>query len=107
MSKVIFLDTDAILNALRAGEQVGDRTAILDVWQSYAQKIGAQIEITDVVAEEAGLDGALTLQLIDDRTVRLAPGMAVTAEIKTGQRRVIEYLLLPLLRYRYDAARER
>ncbi|MCB1392868.1 MAG: hypothetical protein KDJ71_06585 [Nitrobacter sp.] len=44
---------------------------------------------------------------IDDRNAQLAPGMAVTAEIKTGQRRVIEYLLSPLLRYRHDAARER
>jgi hemolysin D len=35
------------------------------------------------------------------------PGMAVTAEIKTGQRRVISYLLSPLMRYRDEAARER
>jgi hemolysin D len=33
--------------------------------------------------------------------------MAVTAEIKTGQRRVIEYLLSPLLRARHAAMRER
>jgi hemolysin D len=33
--------------------------------------------------------------------------MAVTTEIKTGQRRVIEYLLSPLLRYRHDMIRER
>jgi hemolysin D len=37
----------------------------------------------------------------------LEPGMAVTAEIKTGQRRVIEYLLSPVLRYRHEAIRER
>jgi hemolysin D len=36
-----------------------------------------------------------------------APGMAVTVEIKTGKRRVIEYLLSPLLRYRQEAMRER
>jgi hemolysin D len=34
-------------------------------------------------------------------------GMAVTAEIKTGQRRLIEYLLSPILRYRHDFGRER
>ena len=44
---------------------------------------------------------------IEDKSVSLAPGMAVTVEIKTGQRRVIEYLLSPLLRYRHEAARER
>ncbi|MFW2015526.1 hypothetical protein ACG9ZD_22180, partial [Acinetobacter bereziniae] len=38
---------------------------------------------------------------------RLEPGMAVTAEIKTGRRRVIEYMLSPLLRVRQEAARER
>jgi hemolysin D len=37
----------------------------------------------------------------------LEPGMAVTAEIKTGQRSVISYLLSPLLRYRHDGLRER
>jgi hemolysin D len=37
----------------------------------------------------------------------LAPGMPVTVEVKTGTRRVIEYLLSPLLRYRQEALRER
>jgi hemolysin D len=31
----------------------------------------------------------------------------MTAEIKTGQRRVIEFLLAPLLRYRQENLRER
>ena len=38
---------------------------------------------------------------------KFEPGMAVTAEIKTGQRRVISYLLSPLLRYRQESIRER
>jgi hemolysin D len=37
----------------------------------------------------------------------LEPGMAVTAEIKTGQRRVIQYLLSPLLRYKHEGLKER
>ena len=44
---------------------------------------------------------------IDDRLVRLSPGMAVTAEIKTGSRRIINYLLSPLLRYSQESLRER
>lgn len=44
---------------------------------------------------------------IDGRIVNLAPGMAVTVEIKTGKRRVIEYLLSPPLRYKQEALRER
>jgi hemolysin D len=48
-----------------------------------------------------------TQMLIDDRLVDLEPGMAVTAEIKTGTRHVIEYLLSPLLRHKHQAMRER
>jgi hemolysin D len=33
--------------------------------------------------------------------------MATTVEIKTGQRRISEYLLSPLLRYRQESLRER
>jgi hemolysin D len=43
----------------------------------------------------------------EGRTVALTPGMAVTAEIKTGRRRVLEYLLDPVLRYRDESFRER
>lgn len=44
---------------------------------------------------------------IDGRIVNLAPGMAVTAEIKTGSRRIVEYLVSPLLRYSHESLRER
>ena len=44
---------------------------------------------------------------IDDNLVNLTPGMAVTVEIKTGQRRIISYLLSPLMTYRQNAIRER
>ena len=37
----------------------------------------------------------------------LEPGMAVTAEIKTGERRVISYLLSPLIRFKQEGLRER
>jgi hemolysin D len=37
----------------------------------------------------------------------LEPGMAVTAEITTGQGRFISYLLSPLLRYKQEGLRER
>jgi hemolysin D len=35
---------------------------------------------------------------VDGKMIRLAPGMNLTAEIKTGKRRVIEYLLSPTQR---------
>jgi hemolysin D len=37
----------------------------------------------------------------------LRPGMAVTVEVETGKRRVIDYLLSPLLRYSQESLRER
>ena len=44
---------------------------------------------------------------VEGRPVNLSPGMAVTVEIKTGQRRVIEYLLSPLLKSVKESLRER
>jgi hemolysin D len=43
----------------------------------------------------------------DGRTYDLGPGMAVTAEVKTGSRRIIGYLLSPIARYEHDVLRER
>jgi hemolysin D len=39
--------------------------------------------------------------------VRLSPGMAVSVEIKTGKRRVIEYFLSPLIQHTSESLRER
>jgi HlyD family secretion protein/hemolysin D len=39
--------------------------------------------------------------------LKLVPGMAVKAEIRTGDRRIIDYLLSPLSEYRHDGLRER
>ena len=44
---------------------------------------------------------------VEDKKVNLSPGMAVTAEIKTGSRRIISYLLSPLARYKQESLRER
>ena len=55
----------------------------------------------------AGVSLDRTQMQIEDKLVNLTPGMAVTAEIKPGQRRVIEYLLSPLLRYKQESLRER
>jgi hemolysin D len=44
---------------------------------------------------------------IDNRLVKLSPGMAVTAEIKPGRRHIISYLLSPIMRYSQESIRER
>jgi hemolysin D len=44
---------------------------------------------------------------VEGKQVNLSPGMAVTVEIKTGKRRLIEYLLSPLLKSVKESLRER
>ena len=39
--------------------------------------------------------------------VRMSAGMSLSAEIKTGRRRVIDYLLSPLQQHAQEALRER
>ena len=44
---------------------------------------------------------------VDGKRINLSPGMNVTAEIKTGKRRVIEYLLSPVQRATSESLKER
>ena len=50
---------------------------------------------------------AKTTILSGSEHVTLSPGMNVTIEVKTGKRRLIEYLLAPLQRYQDESMRER
>jgi hemolysin D len=45
--------------------------------------------------------------LANDKKVNIAPGMAATAEIKTRQKRIIEYFMDPFIKYRSEGLRER
>lgn len=58
-----------------------------------------------VYSARVGLDR--TTMKVEDRTVRLTPGMAVTVEIRMRKRRVIEYFLTPLLQHKNESLRER
>ncbi|QLI81218.1 hypothetical protein HZU75_06550 [Chitinibacter fontanus] len=44
---------------------------------------------------------------IEGKWVSLAPGMAVSVEVKTGQRRIVEYFLSPLMAHVSESVRER
>ena len=48
-----------------------------------------------------------TQMQVEDKLVKLSPGMAVTVEIKTGSRKIISYLLSPLAQYKQEMFRER
>lgn len=43
----------------------------------------------------------------DGSRVRLTPGMAATAEVRTGQRRILEYVFSPLVEVAEEAMHER
>ncbi len=72
---------------------------------------GAQDELSEPTNQElvyaARVSLARTQMEVEDRLLNLSPGMAVTVEIKTGSRRIISYLLSPLLKYKQEVLRER
>jgi hemolysin D len=73
-------------------------------------KIVSADAVTD---EKRGAVFPVTLALkqkridVDGKLVGLAPGMNLVAEIKTGKRRVIEYLLSPIQKAGSESLRER
>ena len=97
--KVISVSQDAVMRDKPAGSANGDRQPSQTARSS--EPPGQEL----IYAARISLER--TRMQIDDRMVELAPGMAVTVEIKTGRRRVIEYLLSPLLRYKQESLRER
>ena len=78
---------------------------------SNRQAQGAETELSEPKGQEMNYVARVSLDRtqmqVDDRVVNLNPGMAVTVEIRTGSRRVIEYLLSPLLQLRHGSLRER
>ena len=87
--KVLNLSKDAVMH-----DEPGDR--------ARDRSVGADNE----TSEPTGQDLAYAARVSLDRTqiqvgenwVNLSPGMAVTVEIKTGSRRIISYLLSPLIK---------
>jgi len=63
------------------------------------EKRGAIFPAT-LTLNQSGID-------IDGKRIALSPGMNLTAEIKTGRRRVIEYLLSPVQRHVTESMKER
>ena len=91
---------------------VSQDAVIRDRPQDRAEaKPGARLDSSEPSGQELNYAARVSLDRtrmqIDDRMVNLSPGMAVTVEIKTGSRRILSYLLSPLLRYRQETLRER
>jgi hemolysin D len=97
--KVLSLSQDAIARANPQQAQSGDQVAGADGDSSEPK--GQEL----VYAARISLDR--TQMQVDENLVNLEPGMAATVEIKTGSRRIISYLLSPLVRYGHESLRER
>lgn len=73
----------------------------------------AQVSDDAIQDDKLGLVYAMRVRLdqqimqVNGKSVQLSPGMAVSVEIKTGQRRVIEYFLAPLLQHSSESLHER
>jgi len=97
--RVISVSRDAIVK-----DKSPDRTGA-------AKQSGALSESSEPAGQELLYTARVSLDdkrmQVEDKIVNLAPGMAVTVEIKTGSRRIIEYVLSPLLRYKQESLRER
>jgi hemolysin D len=98
--RVLSVSADSIVRERPAGQASNDKSANISGARS-SEPQGQEL----VYAARVSLDE--TRMQVERKLVDLAPGMAVTVEIKTGQRRIIEYLLSPLLRYRQESLRER
>ncbi len=80
-------------------------------YTNYGLIEGSVIDLADdaVEREGIGLVYRVRIRLLRDslevagKQVRLRPGMSLTAEIRTGDRRVIEFFLDPLLRARDES----
>ena len=93
--RVLSVSSDAI--ARDRGQDKFDRRGDTSTSEPSGQEL--------VYAARVSLDHAQ--MQIEDKLVNLTPGMAVTVEINTGSRRLISYLLSPLVKYGHESLRER
>jgi len=99
--KVESISRDALHNAARESREDTDRAGREDAVSGggHNDRDGSAY-VARVSLGQTTVDTELGPQPLE-------PGMSVTAEIKTGRRRVIDYLLSPLLRYKHEGLRER
>jgi hemolysin D len=99
---------------VRKGQEVEVKVETFS-FTKYGTLEGEVISVSSdaIQDEKLGLVFAVKIKLknnsiwVDDNKVNLSPGMAVTAEIKTTKRRVIEYFLDPLQRHVSESFDER
>lgn len=113
------LEVEAFLENKDIGFVAAGQEAVVKIETFPYTKYGtvpatvAHVSDDAIADEKKGLVYAARVRLgqtairVEEKLVNLSPGMAVTVEIKTGRRRVIEYFLSPLLQYKDESLRER
>ncbi|MEO8926012.1 MAG: HlyD family type I secretion periplasmic adaptor subunit [Caulobacteraceae bacterium] len=92
--KVIGISRDAVAAADRRADDSGGEPS------SAPPAVGSPTYAARISLDRASM-------LVDGRREALLPGMSVTAEIRTGRRTIIDYLLSPLARKTSEALHER
>jgi hemolysin D len=95
--KVIDVSRDAVAAATRQADDTGGASA--------QQQQQPPTPASPTYVARISLDK--TSMVVDGRREALIPGMAVTAEVRTGRRTIIDYLLSPLARKSNEALHER
>ena len=87
-----------------ANKTLSDPTKVSD---GSAQSLTPTAKPTTDLVFETKLKPSVNFIGINGRDVPLSPGMTVTVEIKTGSRRILEYVFSPLVEVASKAMRER
>ena len=114
------LEVEALLENKDIGfVEVGHRAEVkLDAfpYTKYGLLEGVVVDLSDdaIEDEQRGLVYRVRVRLLessvdvgDGKKVPLISGMSATVEIKTGERRVIEFFLSPLLEHKSESLNER
>ena len=83
---------------------------VVNVSDDAIARNGGTIESKDTANEfayQARLQLEQTNVNVDGKNVNLTPGMTISADIRTGERTVLEYLITPFLRYQRESLGER
>lgn len=99
---------------VHAGQSVAVKVDTFE-YTKYGTLPGRVIHVSQdaIPDEKRGLLYAVKVLLdrttldVDGKDTEVTPGMAVNVEIKTGDRRIVEYVLSPLLRHTHEALNER
>ena len=121
--EVVSLDEVLKVEAFIGNQDIGyvreGQTAGMKIHTFPFTRYGVIEATVESVAKDATVDEKLGLiyrtrlslaknaPMVDKTPTQLMPGMAVAAEISTGQRRLIEFFMAPLLRAKQESMGER